>query len=29
LAVLLTAQVPGVTEEMIDGMRPVLDKIGQ
>ena len=28
MAVLMTAQLPGATQEMIDGMRPVLDKIG-
>ena len=27
MAVLMTAQIPGATQEMIDGMRPVLDKI--
>ena len=27
MAVLMTAQIPGGTEEMIDGMRPVLDHI--
>jgi hypothetical protein len=28
MAVLMTAQIPGATKEMIDGMRPVLDAIG-
>lgn len=27
MAVLMTAQIPGGTQEMIDGMRPVLDEI--
>jgi heme-degrading monooxygenase HmoA len=27
MAVLMTAQLPGATQEMIDGMRPVLDEI--
>jgi hypothetical protein len=27
MAVLMTAQIPGGTQEMIDGMRPVLDHI--
>src|SRR5947207_7327825 len=27
MAVLMTAQIPGGTQEMIDGMRPVLDQI--
>jgi heme-degrading monooxygenase HmoA len=27
MAVLMTAQIPGATKEMIDGMRPVLDAI--
>jgi quinol monooxygenase YgiN len=27
MAVLMTAQIPGATEEMIDGMRPLLNKI--
>src|SRR5215212_10652345 len=27
MAVLMTAQIPGGTKEMIDGMRPVLDDI--
>ena len=27
MAVLMTAQIPGGTKEMIDGMRPVLDQI--
>jgi hypothetical protein len=27
MAVLMTAQIPGGTKEMIDGMRPVLDHI--
>jgi hypothetical protein len=27
MAVLMTAQIPGGTQEMIDGMRPVLDDI--
>jgi quinol monooxygenase YgiN len=27
MAVLMTAQLPGATQEMIDGMRPVLDAI--
>jgi hypothetical protein len=27
VAVLMTAQIPGGTKEMIDGMRPVLDAI--
>jgi heme-degrading monooxygenase HmoA len=27
MAVLMTAQIPGGTQEMIDGMRPVLDRI--
>ncbi len=27
MAVLMTAQIPGGTQEMIDGMRPVLDAI--
>jgi hypothetical protein len=27
MAVLMTAQIPGGTREMIDGMRPVLDHI--
>jgi hypothetical protein len=29
MAVLMTAQLPGATQEMIDGMRPVLDEIRQ
>jgi heme-degrading monooxygenase HmoA len=27
MAVLMTAQIPGATKEMIDGLRPVLDAI--
>jgi hypothetical protein len=27
MAVLMTAQIPGATKEMIDGLRPVLDDI--
>jgi quinol monooxygenase YgiN len=27
MAVLMTAQIPGATKEMIDGMRPLLDPI--
>jgi hypothetical protein len=27
MAVLMTAQLPGATQEMIDGMRPVLDSL--
>jgi heme-degrading monooxygenase HmoA len=27
MAVLMTAQIPGATKEMIDGMRPLLDAI--
>jgi quinol monooxygenase YgiN len=27
MAVLMTAQIPGATKEMIDGMRPILDAI--
>jgi heme-degrading monooxygenase HmoA len=27
MAVLMTAQIPGATKEMIDGLRPVLDHI--
>jgi len=27
MAVLMTAQLPGATQEMIDGMRPLLDEI--
>lgn len=27
MAVLMTAQIPGATQEMIDGMRPLLDEI--
>lgn len=27
MAVLMTAQIPGGTQEMIDGMRPLLDEI--
>jgi quinol monooxygenase YgiN len=27
MAVLMTAQIPGATQEMIDGMRPLLDAI--
>ena len=27
MAVLMTAQLPGATQEMIDGMRPLLDPI--
>ena len=27
MAVLMTAQIPGATKEMIDGLRPILDAI--